>query len=106
MVTITFALSVITVSVASLVGFSLAVFSIYLVYVHRKYSHVPGPKRDNFFSGNVPLMRRHREKGKVMHELVEELRGLKYSKIFSFSQLLNDFQPKLFICILGRKRKK
>lgn len=75
MATMTIALSVIAVSIASLVGFFFAVFSIYLVYVHWKYSHVPGPKRDNFFSGNVPLLRRYREKGKFMHELVEELRG-------------------------------
>ena len=73
MATITFAIFVFVISVASLLGLLLTVYSVYLVFVHWKYSHLPGPKRDSFFFGNIPLIRREREQGKIMHQLVEEL---------------------------------
>ena len=76
MATMTFAIFAIAVSVASLLGLILMVYSIYLVYVHWKYSHIPGPKRDNFFRGNLPLVLRERAKGKIIHELVEDLYGI------------------------------
>ncbi|XP_068730892.1 cholesterol 24-hydroxylase-like [Montipora capricornis] len=73
MATMTFAIFAIALSVVSLLGLILMVYSIYLVYVHRKYSHIPGPKRDSFFRGNLPLVRREQVKGKILHELVEDL---------------------------------
>ncbi|EDO32230.1 predicted protein [Nematostella vectensis] len=29
-------------------------YCLYLFYVHCQYAHIPGPKRDSFFAGNVP----------------------------------------------------
>lgn len=62
--------------VVVLLGFLLTTFSIYLVYIHRKYNHIPGPKRDSFFAGNLPLIRGEREKGKLVFQLVEELHSI------------------------------
>ena len=63
-----FVLSAISIAVVSLLGLIFTAFSIYLVYIHWKFSHIPGPKRDSFFFGNVPLIRRERENGKLMGE--------------------------------------
>ena len=59
-----FVLSAIFIAVVSLLGLIFTAFFIYLVYIHWKFSHIPGPKRDSFFFGNVPLIRRERENGK------------------------------------------
>ena len=71
-----FVLSAIFIAVVSLLGLIFTAFSIYLVYIHWKFSHIPGPKRDSFFLGNVPLIRREREKGKIMGELMQELHSI------------------------------
>ena len=76
MATMTFALFLFVISVASLLGLLLTVYSVYLVFVHWKYSHLPGPKRDSFFFGNIPLIVRERERGKIFIELVEELHSV------------------------------
>ena len=59
---------VIVVSVAYLLGF-LAIFSVYVGYVHCKYTHIPAPKRDSFFLGHAPVITRELESGKIMDEL-------------------------------------
>ena len=72
MATVMFVILFIVVSVASLLGL-LAIFSVYVGYLHWKYNHIPAPKRDNFFLGHVPLIARELERGKIMDEVVEEL---------------------------------
>ena len=76
MATITFAIFLFAISVVSLLGLLFTACSVYLVFVHWKYSHLPGPKRDSFFFGNIPLIRRERERGKIMHELAEDLHSV------------------------------
>ena len=71
-----FVLSAIFIAVVSLLGLIFTAFSIYLLYIHWKFSHIPGPKRDSFFFGNVPLIRRKREKGKIMGEWMQELHSI------------------------------
>ena len=61
------------ISVCFLLALIFSAFSIYLAYLHWKYSHLPGPKRDSFFSGNLPFILRERAKGKIFHEMVDEL---------------------------------
>ena len=81
MANMTFAIFVIPILVASLFGLALIVYSIYLVYVHWKYRHIPGPKRESFFRGNVSLMVRQRAKGKTVTELVVDLRDIYGSSV-------------------------
>lgn len=40
-------------------------YTVYLLYVHWKYRHLPGPKRDCFYRGNVPFFQRERAKGRA-----------------------------------------
>lgn len=54
-----------------LIAFSA--FTIYLFHIRRKYSHLPCPKLDNFYLGNVPHIRRERRKGKAFHEIMSDL---------------------------------
>ncbi|KAK2561702.1 Cholesterol 24-hydroxylase [Acropora cervicornis] len=61
-------------SFACLLSLVFMVYSSYLIYVHWTYRHIPGPKRDNFFSGNYPLLQREGKRGKILHEVVEDLR--------------------------------
>ena len=59
-------------------------FTIYLYYLHAKYDHLPGPKRDGFFKGNMALVHEKRNKsGVTVHQVWAEL-GLKYSPMFVF----------------------
>ena len=76
MATITFAIFLFVISVASLLGLLFTACSVYLVFVHWKYSHLPGPNRDSFFFGNIPLIVREREQGKILSELAEELHSV------------------------------
>ena len=46
------------ISIAALLAILFSAFSIYLAYLHWKYSHFPGPKRDSFFTGNLPYIKR------------------------------------------------
>ena len=66
------AIFLIVIVLAFLVGFSFTAISIYLVYLHWKYRHLPGPKRDSFFSGNLALVIRNQERGKIFHQLMQE----------------------------------
>ncbi|XP_071793702.1 cholesterol 24-hydroxylase-like [Asterias amurensis] len=61
---------------ASLVGFPLVVFGslfvayvLYLHYVHVKYSHVPGPKRKSFFTGNAADLKQAAIDGRVYEDV-------------------------------------
>ena len=59
-------------------------FAIYLYYVHAKYDHLPGPKRDGFFKGNMTLVHENRNKrGITIHQIWAEL-AHKYSPLFVF----------------------
>ena len=63
-----FVISLFVISVSSLLGTFIP-----FTYVRWKYSHLPGPKRDSFLLGNIPLIRREREPRRIMHELVQDL---------------------------------
>ena len=82
-----FVLSAIFIAVVSLLGLIFTAFSIYLLYIHWKFSHIPGPKRDSFFFGNVPLIRRKREKGKIMGEWMQELHSIYGPVAVSYTHL-------------------
>lgn len=59
-------------------------FVIHLCYLHGKYDHLPGPKRDGFFKGNMALVREKRTKcGLTIHQIWAEL-GHHYSPMFVF----------------------
>ena len=74
MATVMFVILMLALSFACLLSLVFMVYSSYLIYVHWMYSHIPGPKRDNFFSGNYPLLQREGKRGKILHEVVEDLR--------------------------------
>ena len=50
--------------------FSLLVLCgcVYLVYIHNRYSHLPGPRRSSFILGNIPEVRRYHKDGKIAYE--------------------------------------
>lgn len=59
-------------------------FVIYLYYLHGKYDHLPGPKRDDFFRGNMKLVYEKRTKSKLtIHQIWAEL-AHHYSPMFVF----------------------
>ena len=72
MTSVALAIFLIAIALALFMGFSLTTYSVYLVYVRWKYRHLPGPKRDSFFSGNLPLIIRNGEKGKIFHQMMLE----------------------------------
>ena len=41
----------------------------YVVYLHWIYRHLPGPKRDSFFFGNIPFIEREKEGGKTIFDI-------------------------------------
>lgn len=65
--------SLFVIAVVSLLGLIFSAISLYLAYLHRKYSHLPGPKRDSFFLGNIPHILRERERGKIIHEIMHDM---------------------------------
>lgn len=73
MATFTAVFSLFVIAVVSLLGLIFVAISLYLAYVHWKYSHLPGPKRESFFFGNIPHILRERERGKIIHEIVDDL---------------------------------
>ena len=89
-----FAISVFVVTVVSLLGLLFAAFSIYLAYMHWKYSHLPGPERDSFFSGNIPVIRRERERGKIFHEFVQDLHSIHGPIVLLWAY----HNPFIFVC--------
>ena len=76
MATVAFVISFFVISVVSLLGLSFTAFSIYLFYLHWRYSHIPGPKRDSFFFGNFALIQREREQGKILAEIFQDLHSI------------------------------
>lgn len=59
-------------------------FVIYLYSIHRKYDHLPGPKRDDFFRGNMKLVYEKRAEFKLtIHQIWAEL-AHHYSPMFVF----------------------
>lgn len=73
MATFSFVISSFVIAVVCLLGLIIAAISLYLAYLHWKYSHLPGPKRDSFFSGNIPHILRERERGKIIHEIMDDI---------------------------------
>lgn len=70
-----------------LLGIPLSIFSIlslYLLYLHSKYDHLPGPERDSFFTGHMPMVRRRREQDKVIiHQIWADL-AVQYNPLYVF----------------------
>lgn len=56
------ALSFATVTLASLVTFGFVSFSLYVLYQHWRYRHIPGPARDGFFTGNLVFIRKEKKR--------------------------------------------
>lgn len=56
----------------------------YLAYVHSKYDHLPGPKRDGFFSGHMKMVRDRRKKDKVIiHQIWADI-AAQYRPLYVF----------------------
>ena len=72
MATLALLFSCFVIAVVSLLAFAFTAFSLYLAYLHWKYSHIPGPKRDSFFSGNIPYILRERARRKTIHEIADD----------------------------------
>ncbi|XP_078380469.1 cholesterol 24-hydroxylase-like [Oculina patagonica] len=71
-------------AVISTAIFVFAGLVIYLYYLHGKYDHLPGPKRDGFFKGNMKLVHEKRNKcGLTIHQIWAEL-AHHYSPMFVF----------------------
>ena len=73
MATFSVVFSSFVIAVGSPLGLKFAAISLYLAYLHWKYSHLPGPKRDSFFSGHIPHILRERERGKIIHQIVDDM---------------------------------
>ena len=56
------ALDFATATLASLVTFGVVAFSLYVLYQHWRYGHIPGPTRDGFFTGNIPFIRKEKKR--------------------------------------------
>ncbi|KAK3744358.1 hypothetical protein QZH41_016489 [Actinostola sp. cb2023] len=62
----------------------LAVLSLYLLYLHSKYDHLPGPAREGFFTGHMPMVRRRRRQDKVIiHQIWADL-AVQYNPLYVF----------------------
>lgn len=71
-------------AVISTAIFVFAGLVIYLYYLHGKYDHLPGPRRDGFFRGNMKLVHEKRNKcGLTIHQIWAEL-AHHYSPMFVF----------------------
>ena len=56
----------------------------YLAYIHSKYDHLPGPKRDSFFSGHMKTVYNRRTKDKVIiHQIWTDI-AAQYRPLFVF----------------------
>lgn len=73
MLAFSFIVTWLVIAVASLLSLTFTAYSVFLAYLHWKYSHLPGPKRESFFSGNLPFVKRERVKGKMIHEILIDL---------------------------------
>lgn len=50
------------VTFAFLVTFGFLSFSLYVLYQHWRYRHIPGPARNGFFTGNIPFIRKEKQR--------------------------------------------
>ncbi|XP_074852637.1 cholesterol 24-hydroxylase isoform X2 [Carettochelys insculpta] len=58
-----------------LLSLCLLAFGLYCCYVgaiHAKYDHIPGPPRESFFLGHLPMIWRILKKDELMHELFRQ----------------------------------
>ena len=60
-----FSFATCTVTLASLVTFGFLSFSLYVLYQHWRYQHIPGPARDGFFTGNIPFIRKEKQRAPI-----------------------------------------
>jgi len=69
--------------IVMVLGFLLSLaflsFVLYVHYQHSRYDHIPGPARDGFFTGNIPLIRC--EKNKVAGNGMSEI-WLKWHQVY------------------------
>ena len=56
------ALIYIALSLVFLLFLGFLSFVLYVHLQHSRYSHIPGPPRDSFFTGNIPSIRREKKK--------------------------------------------
>ena len=45
---------------------------LHLDYLHKKYSHIPGPRRESFFWGNAKAIERKKNEGKLGIEIIRD----------------------------------
>eukprot|EP00112_Aurelia_sp_Birch-Aquarium-sp1_P021901 Seg6.9 transcript_id=Seg6.9/GoldUCD/mRNA.D3Y31 product="Cholesterol 24-hydroxylase" protein_id=Seg6.9/GoldUCD/D3Y31 len=48
--------------------------SLWVIYMHHRYSHIPGPTRDSFFMGNLPAIKRRLSNGALAEIICDWLR--------------------------------
>jgi cholesterol 24(S)-hydroxylase len=58
-------------------------FTFYLLYLHGKYRHIPGPARDSFYFGHILAFSKARKKGKSGLECLEEWSNI-HGPVFVF----------------------
>ena len=73
MATFAVVLSLFVIAVVSLLGFIFAAISLYLAYLHWKSAAICLVQRESFFSGNIPHILRERKRGKIIHEIVDDM---------------------------------
>ncbi|TRY86573.1 hypothetical protein DNTS_018573 [Danionella cerebrum] len=56
-------------------------YCLYVLHVHQKYDHIPGPPRDNFLLGHLPTLMRETQSEKLVHELLLQWGGT-YGPVF------------------------
>ncbi|XP_078516271.1 cholesterol 24-hydroxylase-like [Lissotriton helveticus] len=58
----------------ALAGAALAflLYCCYVKYTHMKFDHIPGPPRDSFLLGHLPLLIKNKRKNEVLHQLLLE----------------------------------
>lgn len=64
--------------------FCLVAFIVYLYQQHAKYDHLPGPKRNGFFSGHMPLVKKRRAREKIIiHRIWADL-AIQFNPLYVF----------------------
>ncbi|XP_072284113.1 cholesterol 24-hydroxylase-like isoform X2 [Pyxicephalus adspersus] len=58
--------------VPALAAVCFILFSVYILYMHKKYDHIPGPPRDSFIFGHYPTILKLMRKNELMFDLFLE----------------------------------
>ena len=107
MATFAVVLSLFVIAVVSLLGFIFAAISLYLAYLHWKSAAICLVQRESFFSGNIPHILRERKRGKIIHEIVDDMHCIygpvvlmwAYHRPFTFFFIANTSET--FVSILN-----